>query len=498
MRAALVVGGQDRFIQTRIVPRLAAHGLDVVASWPVDKEPRDTLPQVDAVYFVTDMMSHRHNDKVKAMAQRAGIPIIMGLQKWSVTRQRLIDAGFPPVEEANIGAAVNEDEPEVTLHTYVTETALPQAEYANAKLFTRANLPSGFHRGIVVRTRDYPDDREPRTAWLVQMQEGPAAPTSRGTIHFLELSFALRDIDTVADILRHAKVDVPANMSIYDSIAIDDMPVYMQQVSGKLTFLSESQWKLKSARQRRASHAQGTTPPSAPTGGLPLPPLPAPPPEPEDDMHYQPAYDCISEYREAAPSVRSLAVRSLPLLASDPFRTLESLASHMGISSSQTHNGIALARKMLALKGLKYFFNVIQYENFAARCRMFGIEPVSMERANLSPYAKAPSTTPVEPEAPTEPVTHPNPIVEATMTATPVAAITAPTVAPAPTQPSPVAPSPAAAAVTGNPKDELSEFKTMLAMLREEMKRVGIESVTLGPKGANFRRVVVVEDNFDV
>lgn len=468
MRSALVVGGQDRFIQTRIVPRLAEHGIEVVDSWPVDKEPGEHLPKVDLLYFVTDMMSHRHNDTAKAMAQKANIPIVMALQKWAVTRQRLIDAGFPALNDT-LASTVTEE----TLLTYYTETSLPQSEYAEARIYTKATLPSGFYRGAVVRTREFYDEAEPRTAWLVELKEGPAT-VLQSKVCFLELQYTPRDVTTLLTIMKHGKVTVPPDFQTNDSIPIEDLPLYMQHLNGKITYMSETQWQMKSARQRR--HAQQAPAPSA--APLPPPPLPALPPEPDEDaMSYQPAYECISDYRDAAPGIKTQATIALPLLAAEPFRTLDSFAGHLNISSGQVQTGIALARKMLHLKGLKYFASASQYETFASRCRMFGCTPVSMEAANASPYAKAPPALVAPAPAP---ASTPTP-AEDTMPA-PVAPLT----------PAPVSAPPSA------PSDDLGEFKTMLAMLREEMKRVGVESVTLGPKGANFRRVVVIEDTVDV
>jgi hypothetical protein len=141
-----------------------------------------------------------------------------------------------------------------------------------------------------------------------------------------------------------------------------------------------------------------------------------------------------------------------------------------------------------------------------------------MAKANKSEYAGH-STVPVAPTYP-DPVVSPaldvNP--EATAAPAPVAApvvatpvVVAPTapvilvapapepvVAPAPSPASEPVPAPKPVAFTASPNDELDELKAMLSMLREEMKRIGVESIAVGPQGIHYRRVVVVEGSLDL
>ena len=91
----LIVGGESSFVQRKLTPQLARHGLAVEAHWEW-KRKAGAFPESSKVVFIlTDMAGHSLNDVAVKEAGRRGLPIIYGGRKWAHNKALLERAGFP-------------------------------------------------------------------------------------------------------------------------------------------------------------------------------------------------------------------------------------------------------------------------------------------------------------------------------------------------------------------------------------------------------------------
>ena len=98
MTPTFVVGGESSFVRTKIARQLSRHDMDVVGHWDWKRKRLVPIPkESEAVFVVTDMCSHRINDRTVAEAQKRKLPIIYGQRKYAENQKRLTAAGFPIV-----------------------------------------------------------------------------------------------------------------------------------------------------------------------------------------------------------------------------------------------------------------------------------------------------------------------------------------------------------------------------------------------------------------
>jgi len=125
MKKVLVIGGELSFVEGRLANQLRAHGLVIEKVWPWDKQAGSFPENIEVVFVMTDMASHRLNDAAQAQAKSRNIPIIYGGRKYAHNVERLNAAGFPVLA------------PEVT----VTNTILKKPTFAPSVLSNPATLP---------------------------------------------------------------------------------------------------------------------------------------------------------------------------------------------------------------------------------------------------------------------------------------------------------------------------------------------------------------------
>jgi len=94
---ALVVGGEESFVKSRLSQSLAKHniGIEGHLDWSLRRPPRQLPAGVDLVYICTDMVGHNLSEPCMNMARDAGIPYVNGTRKWAESATRLTKAGFP-------------------------------------------------------------------------------------------------------------------------------------------------------------------------------------------------------------------------------------------------------------------------------------------------------------------------------------------------------------------------------------------------------------------
>ena len=97
MKKTLVVGGEAAFVNGTLRENLATHGLDFTYHWEWKKAAGSLPDDTEVIYILTDMAGHYLNDAAKDGAAKRSLPVIMGVRKYAIAKQRLINAGFPEI-----------------------------------------------------------------------------------------------------------------------------------------------------------------------------------------------------------------------------------------------------------------------------------------------------------------------------------------------------------------------------------------------------------------
>ena len=113
MKKTLVVGGESAFVNGTLRENLATHGLDLAYHWEWRKAAGSLPDDTEVIYILTDMAGHYLNDAAKDGAAKRDLPVIMGVRKYAIAKQRLINAGFPEIIMAK---------PTITLFTYLSHS----------------------------------------------------------------------------------------------------------------------------------------------------------------------------------------------------------------------------------------------------------------------------------------------------------------------------------------------------------------------------------------
>ncbi len=93
MTPTFVVGGESSFVRTKIARQLSRHDMDVVGHWDWKRKRLVPIPkEAEAVFVVTDMCSHRINDRTVAEAQKRKLPIIYGQRKYAENQIAILPA----------------------------------------------------------------------------------------------------------------------------------------------------------------------------------------------------------------------------------------------------------------------------------------------------------------------------------------------------------------------------------------------------------------------
>jgi hypothetical protein len=464
MIPTVVIGGERRIVDEDITPRLNRHGLDVVDVFPMDKEMGALPKEAQIFFFVTNMMSHRHNDAAKAEAERRGnVKVIYGTSKGSLITQRLIDAGYPEILPVN--------EPEtLNVQSSVVRISNPK-------------LPGGYYKATVMDG----DIDEEKMMMMYYIDYGPEGTKHEGKV-YTDVLLRREDyasgkpIDRLYDFLGSIGVELgKTNKGLAEIKAKQERlygrPVYFQLVPAadgtRVVYLDAAMWKIKSSNQRRrypvdAISAPPTTPtPTEETVSMPpkltvVPPALAPVPAPVAPTP-APVWTNIGKTDEQKDAFERL----IRYIATDPLVTKEDGARYLGTTSLNSTYATfwQTARRMLGVYSIRTSPVQIEREQYVKVCASLGITPVEWtERARAR--RGAPETT-VAPVAPV--VETPAPVVETPM---------------------PVAAPPVAE--TAAPSDDLSDLREILALLRDEMVKRDIRRMLVTPEGVDFTRVVTV------
>ena len=172
--STLVVGGEHSFVQRKLTPQLARHGLAVDAHWEWKKRPGAFPESSQIVFVLTDMASHLLNNAAVFEAWRRGVPVIYGGRKWAHNKALLERAGFPfsgPVETKKVQEvspppkeaptmSVSKSESARTssdIYTFYLNLLAKEATLTNAEAFRRALLVVGEDGGPSPFRTERPD-----------------------------------------------------------------------------------------------------------------------------------------------------------------------------------------------------------------------------------------------------------------------------------------------------------------------------------------------------
>lgn len=475
MIPTVVIGGEKSFVQEKLAPNLALHNLDIVDIWPWDKEPGTIPDGTKLLFFLTDMMSHRHNDNAKAEALRRNIPIVYGVRKWSVTRDRLVEAGYEEVTHI---------EDMDTLETIrVSNPTMPGGYYEGVIL---AALVYDAHITVTLETTDGPQVGAVYTDVLVTRdayENNNKAAFAR--IQAFRKSCAVPDTDN-------------------DESTLDGRTMYFHYYPGNtppLTYVPKSTFDIKSARARKTR--KDVSAPPTPVSPVPLvPPVEVPVIRAdlvnEDTATSTPVMDpaaalVLLSYR-GQPERQKNFMYVMKVLAENPTLTTKEIGvlynKHHGTQISYKGILTVLARDARVVLGLSYdaggnvYINRPLYEH---TCKACGATPVAGDRfrrnGNLSggtAVKVAKATEKAAPKAPPVAPVKPAPVAAAPVEVTP-------TVAP-PAEPP---------AAMDAQKGELDDLKEILSMLREEMAKRDIRRLVVTPTGVDMTRVVVQETKLE-
>jgi hypothetical protein len=465
MIPTVVIGGERRIVDEDITPRLNKHGLDVIDVFPMDKEMGDLPKDAKVFFFVTNMMSHRHNDFAKAEAERRGnVKVIYGTSKGSIITQRLVDAGYPEVQET-----VN------TTTAFDRESAI--VRISNPK------LPGGFYMATVMDG----DIDEEKMMMMYHVDYGPEGAKYAGKIYTdvllrKEEYASGKPIDQLLAFLSSIGVELgKTNKGLADMKARQDRlygkTVYFQLMPAnggtRVVYLDSSIWQVKSANQRRRYPIN-----AAKTNELPPIIVELIAPVMEEVMPPSPALSIVppAETKPAAPQwanpgitdeQKATYVKLLRYIAENPLVTKEDGATYLGCSPlNSTYDKFwQTARRTLGIHSIRTSPVSIHHPTYDPMCASLGIPPVEWT-TKARPLRRAAT-------APLVPVVTPPPVVAA-----PAAEV--PDVEPV-------------VAETSAPSDDLAELREILALLRDEMVKRDIRRMVVTPSGVDFTRVVTVE-----
>lgn len=478
MIPTVVIGGERRIVDEDITPRLNRHGLDVIDVFPMDKEMGDLPKDARIFFFVTNMMSHRHNDYAKAEAERRGdVKVIYGTSKGSIITQRLIDAGYPEVR--------------------TVKPAKVPVESDSVIHISNPKLPGGFYQATVYDG----DIDEEKMVMLYSIDYGPEGTKHAGKV-YTDVLLRKEDyasgkpIDQLLDFLRSIGVELgKTNKGLADLKARQDRLygriVYFQLVpagnSTRVVYLDASIWQIKSANQRRRHPITPIEPVTLvppPVEEIMVTPTPAPqmnghkstpapvhtalPNSPTFSATLPPA-TWVIPFRPGAD--RTEYDRLIRFIATNPLVTKEETAAYMGVSVYNATYDVywRTARRTLGVVSMRTSPVTIDRTLYEPACAELGITPVGWSECARTRKINA---TPALAELPTPP--------------SPAAHADAP---PAAAAPAPVA----FIAETPAPSDDLTELREILAMLRDEMVKRDIRRMVVTPSGVDFTRVVTVE-----
>jgi hypothetical protein len=166
MKSTLVVGGEASFVNSKLAPALAQHGLRVDANWPWDKEKGAFPDATEVVFVLTDMAGHRLNDAAQTVAQQRSLPIVYGVRKWALNVARLEKMGFPLIQSTDkepiempkteydyepMYYSVGEKRKQDYLKVLTALAALPSA--SNRTLESFVDIPRGSLSGLAEACR---------------------------------------------------------------------------------------------------------------------------------------------------------------------------------------------------------------------------------------------------------------------------------------------------------------------------------------------------------
>jgi hypothetical protein len=461
MIPAVVIGGERRIVDEDVTPRLRRHGLDVIDVFPMDKEMGD-LPQNAAVFvFLTNMMSHRHNDAAKAEADRRGdVKVVYGSSKGSLLAKRLTEAGYPAVIETN---------------------APPAPVKAQRPRVSNPTLPGGYYSGELY-TSTVEDDH---ILISILLYVGPKLPTNGNWVYtdvLINRTDYERDDAEAMERVRAfvASIGIRSTDDLFKPSTGDLMGRmlyfhYNPNAKIPVSYLTETQWKLKSAAQRRRTPS--APPPTNPVPHLelvPEPPMPtlvpAPAPAPAPASVPEPSYP-LANYTLLRFQYSGVALEQydgiFPILAAQPTLTggqvLDAYTAKVGhpVTRNGRFNEVYRdVRKALGITSNAGGTVTVDRVAYEAVCAHIGVTPqegTTFHRpANAARRASAAAPPP--------------PVVV-----------------------SPTAPS----FITAGQKGELDDLREIVAMLRDEMARRDIRRLVVTPDDVAFTRVVTVEGKLE-
>lgn len=151
----LVIGGESEK-NRRLIDRMAQHGLQISDVWSSDHR-FDALPQVDAIFVLTDLIAHKVYNRIRLLADKSGIPVINGSSKWSLAQPRLVAAGFPVIAQSA-----------------KTNPFSPGMDFSSVEQYANAEVPTETQRQAV-------SDLLGRNAEIGRAREWPVTPSALST-----------------------------------------------------------------------------------------------------------------------------------------------------------------------------------------------------------------------------------------------------------------------------------------------------------------------------
>ena len=454
MIPTLVVGGERRFVDDRLTQNLRRHNIKVTDVWTWDKEPGNVPENTKLMFFVTDMMSHRHNDAAKAEALRRNIPIVYGTRKWSVNKDRLVEAGFPEIFDKGIFIDATK------VHT-----------------FTNPKLTGGYHTAniialeldrekmyVVMQITDGEDDGAIYSDVLMTRRDWNGdKPLNRmdAFTSCIGISFRLNSIEKFEDAMTQIDKAIGAKTVHFHYNPTGNSPV---------TYMTRSAWLIASAHRRKKKAKVEREKQEAEVAAL-FDTIPTPtieePPMPAAPLSVPSAKQTTAELFNiiGTPVNVSRTASIIETLVGDPTLTCADLAERLNLPPTGTIVGnFRNARILLGIQTRSPSIVHIDRSRYENACRLLGVTPVPgtvLER----PIKRA--------EAP--------PTLEAAVPAAPV-------------EVAPPEVNEQKAAKTGG----FNELKEIIAMLRDEMAKHDIRRMVISPDDVSFTRVVVVEDKLEM
>ena len=475
MIPALVIGGEQSFVLDKLAPNLARHNIEILDVWPWDKEAGSVPEQTEMMFFLTDMMSHRHNDAAKAEAVKRNIPVVYGVRKWSISQKRLMEAGFP--ERKPEGIAVNS-----TVAFRYSNPTLPDGYYRATVMTVELDAEKMF---VILRIEDGPKIGLTYSDTLITKDQWQTKTTIERFLAFARSLGIKRKFEWDAEGLETVLLEIEQ--------AVMRRSVYFYKTGGNapvpsLTFMENSAWLAASARQRR-KRGNRDAPPAQPV--LPLDTTPQETPNMPDirTQAAEPVSPSPSQTFLISPSVSDLFRQrfdaTVKLLAIDPRLTSVELAERLQTTARGNYPTIyRQARELLGIRSLNPNQVTLDRKKYDAACKTLHIVPIKggpvFDRAPVEARVSKKSTP-----APVDTLNVIQPIPESTP-------------APAPEKNVQEANVVQFQQKAKNQSVEMDELKEIIALLREEMAKRDIRRLVVSPEGVAMTRVVVVEDTLDI